>query len=150
MIFRIFSCQTMELFILGSYTLPFFGEYNLFFKTNNNINFLLILIFNTCFRLKRLHPVRLINWISFFLFSVVVPFVYIRIFYWRWNNKTPGISDEERRFHKHRNIVSMWFNMATWVLELTATVLMVRIDIGLLQSHHAALLTNGEQFDAGK
>ena len=102
------------------------------------------------FSLDQEHPVRLMNWVSFFNFSVIVPFVYIRIFYWRWNNKTPGISDEEKRFHKHRNIVSMWFNMAIWVLELTATVLMVRIDIGLLQSHHAALLTNGEQFDAGK
>ena len=79
------------------------------------------------FSLDQEHPVRLMNWVSFFNFSVIVPFVYIRIFYWRWNHKVAGISDLERSFRKQRNIVSMWYNMAIWAFEFTGAVLMVSV-----------------------
>ena len=66
------------------------------------------------------------NWVSLFLFTVFVPIVYTRIFYWRWNHKPAGISDIERKFRKHRNVVSMWYNISIWILELIGVVLMVR------------------------
>ena len=76
-------------------------------------------------RLEQFHPVRLVNWFAFCLFAFFVPFVYIRIFYWRWNNKPVGISELDRIFRKKRNFVSMWFNMSIWFFELIGVVIMV-------------------------
>ena len=78
-------------------------------------------------RLSFYHPVRLMKWVSFFIFAVWVPFAYIRIFYWRWNHKTPGISETERIFRRRRNVATMWYNMCIWALEFTLGVIYVSI-----------------------
>ena len=86
---------------------------------------ILLIHFVNYSRLPPNHPVRLMNWVTFFMFAVVVPFVYLRIFYWRYHHKAAGICELERKFRKHRNFASMWYNMALWAIEVTAAGLMV-------------------------
>ena len=108
-IFWTYSLQTMDLFWQGSW-------YKKIIESLKMFNIL---------RLEQFHPVRLVNWFAFCLFAFFVPFVYIRIFYWRWNNKPVGISELDRIFRKKRNFVSMWFNMSIWFFELIGVVIMV-------------------------
>ena len=110
MIFKIFLFQNLELYIQGI------------------IHLLIIPLLSkliVVFRLERFHPLRLMNWFSFFLFAVFVPFVYVRIFYWRWNHKSTGLNEKQKTFRKKQNVASMGFNMSIWALELTASIFMV-------------------------
>ena len=65
--------------------------------------------------------------VSTVLFVGFVPYVYLSIFYWRKFHQGKGLNDAAKRSIKHRNVVSMWFNMAIWVAEVTALGLLVSL-----------------------
>ena len=92
-------------------------------KYSNSLLNKVLKVFN--YRQEFLHPVRILNTVSFFLFVVFVPYVYLSIFYWRKYHQGKGLNVAERRSIKHRNVVSMWYNMAIWVSEVTALGLLV-------------------------
>ena len=65
------------------------------------------------------HPFRLLNSISFFSSSILVPIGYIRIFKFRQqqNEQVSGLSERAKISRKQRNLVSVQFNLLNWMLD---------------------------------
>ena len=65
------------------------------------------------------HPFRLLNSVSFFSSSILVPIGYIRIFKFRQrqNKRVSGLSERAKISRKQRNLVSVKFNLLNWMLD---------------------------------
>ena len=61
------------------------------------------------------------------MFIIVVPYCYVKIYYFRKNLKIPGNNkDAMERNNKKRNIVTFTYNMLVWIIEALSAVI-VRI-----------------------
>ena len=65
------------------------------------------------------HPFRLLNSVSFFSSSILVPIGYIMIFKFRQrqNTQVVGLSERARMSRKQRNLVNVKFNLLNWILD---------------------------------
>ena len=57
---------------------------------------------------------------------VVAPPIYLRISYWEYQHKPPGLSEDKRRKRRKHNLVSMSYNMIIWFIEALAIGGLVR------------------------
>ena len=71
------------------------------------------------------HPYRLSLYFLYYIYLVLVPYVYIKIYRFRKKNSQPGISEKERMFRKKRNIVSFRYNIAIYLMEGLATLTVI-------------------------
>ena len=65
------------------------------------------------------HPFRLLNSVSFFSSTILVPFGYVMIFKFcqKQNSRALGLSERARNSRKQRNLVNVKFNLLNWILD---------------------------------
>ena len=68
------------------------------------------------------HPARLYLILLYNSYVFIVPYVYIKIFEFRRNDKS-AISEDSKLHRKKRNVVSTGYNMAVWLGEGVVTIL---------------------------
>ena len=84
-----------------------------------------------------LHPFRIIFvFISFFGGSLGIPILYGLTFKFilKQDRKAPGLSAEARKRRRQKNLVSIKFNLMTWVLDSLMIVMIVMTTDKLLQT----------------
>ena len=66
-------------------------------------------------------------------FIIIVPYCYVKIYYFRKNLKTPGTRtgsvDKDMEKRKKRNIVTFSYNMLVWIIEALFAVIVSRVHL---------------------
>jgi hypothetical protein len=88
--------------------------------------------FGRSFTLPFYHPYRVIVNICFFGDMILVPLFYLKIYTFRkkLNEKNVGLSKAAVMLRKRRNLVTMKFNLFTWIWE-TSSMLIVAVNIDM-------------------
>ena len=73
-------------------------------------------------------------------FIIIVPYCYVKIYYFRKNLKTPGTRtgsvDKDMEKRKKRNIVTFSYNMLVWIIEALFAVIVSRVYILFLFDYY--------------
>ena len=85
--------------------------------------------FGSSFTLPFFHPYLVLVKISFFADIILVPFFYLKIYIFRkkLNEQNVGLSKAAVMLRKRRNLVTMKFNLFTWIWE-TSSMLIVGLN----------------------
>ena len=61
------------------------------------------------------------------MFIIIVPYCYVKIYYFRKNLKIPGSNKDAMDRNKKRNIVTFTYNMLVWIIEaLSAAIVRMK------------------------